>query len=367
MPIPKPKPGEAVKDFMSRCMADSVMLNDYKDPKQRMAICVKQEPTASKELFVEKDDKQRLITAPVLIPDTPDCEFHKGEDPLSASKIESMAYAYMKHRHVDEVHNFAQTQKDVGVPVASWILDKDQVYKNINGKDVELPKGTWMATVKVEDDKTWHGVESGNYKGFSVWALSKDSAERIQSAMKGKVLIKDLTDPVGFAISIVPKPCVHDAIFCSIKEAEGAEKAGRTISNRTFAALRTAYDNLGKLLTTAEGERTAKKDDKDEGDVIKMEMTKEEFKEMIEGIIDAKMPKQEPEAKKEEPKEDTELKDTKEALKTAEDKIKDLEKRLGEPKEGNALKGQDDLKETKKVKSVYEETGRDAMGRKIDK
>ena len=38
MPIPKPKAGEKRRDFMTRCMSDNTMVNEYgKD--QRLAIC----------------------------------------------------------------------------------------------------------------------------------------------------------------------------------------------------------------------------------------------------------------------------------------------------------------------------------------
>lgn len=42
MPIPKPKQGEKKKDYISRCMADSVMLKEYPDQKKRAGICYSQ-------------------------------------------------------------------------------------------------------------------------------------------------------------------------------------------------------------------------------------------------------------------------------------------------------------------------------------
>ena len=38
MPIPKPKEGEARQTFMSRCLGDSTMVDEY-NPTQRMAVC----------------------------------------------------------------------------------------------------------------------------------------------------------------------------------------------------------------------------------------------------------------------------------------------------------------------------------------
>lgn len=39
MPLPKPNKGENRKDFMSRCIADPIMIKEYKNTDQRLAIC----------------------------------------------------------------------------------------------------------------------------------------------------------------------------------------------------------------------------------------------------------------------------------------------------------------------------------------
>jgi hypothetical protein len=42
MPIPQPHKDENKEKFVSRCMSDEVMKKDYKDGKQRVAICLQQ-------------------------------------------------------------------------------------------------------------------------------------------------------------------------------------------------------------------------------------------------------------------------------------------------------------------------------------
>jgi len=39
MPIPKPKPDEAEKYFISRCMDNPIMKKEFPDNKQRIAVC----------------------------------------------------------------------------------------------------------------------------------------------------------------------------------------------------------------------------------------------------------------------------------------------------------------------------------------
>lgn len=39
MPIPKPSKNETQKDFMIRCVGNPLMVEEYKDRSQRIAIC----------------------------------------------------------------------------------------------------------------------------------------------------------------------------------------------------------------------------------------------------------------------------------------------------------------------------------------
>ena len=42
MPLPSPAKGQQKKDFIESCMASPTMNKEYKDPKQRMAVCYSQ-------------------------------------------------------------------------------------------------------------------------------------------------------------------------------------------------------------------------------------------------------------------------------------------------------------------------------------
>lgn len=51
MPIPKPEKNEDNQKFVSRCMSDEVMKKDYKDTKQRVAVCLSQTKTKGSSLI----------------------------------------------------------------------------------------------------------------------------------------------------------------------------------------------------------------------------------------------------------------------------------------------------------------------------
>jgi hypothetical protein len=57
MPIPKPNKDETKKDFVMRCMVDDVMVREYKDTDQRLAVC-----SSTFENVSRKTTKQNAVS-----------------------------------------------------------------------------------------------------------------------------------------------------------------------------------------------------------------------------------------------------------------------------------------------------------------
>ncbi len=53
MPLPKPKGTESRKDFMQRCMSDSVTVSEFPNTDQRLAVCSKQYRDKYEEVNLE--------------------------------------------------------------------------------------------------------------------------------------------------------------------------------------------------------------------------------------------------------------------------------------------------------------------------
>ena len=81
----------------------------------------------------------------------------------------------------------------------------------------EYPKGTWIATTRIDDEEEIERALNGEYNGYSITTVSKKFADR-QMQLPRRVLMKDIKEPVGFTISLVRNPCVKGAKFCSMKE-----------------------------------------------------------------------------------------------------------------------------------------------------
>ena len=52
MPLPKPRKNETEEKFVERCMADDIMIAEFPDQKQRLAVCYSQ---ALKNKDMKKD------------------------------------------------------------------------------------------------------------------------------------------------------------------------------------------------------------------------------------------------------------------------------------------------------------------------
>jgi hypothetical protein len=60
--------------------------------------------------------------------------------------------------------------------VESWIIEDEQKDKSkLYGFD--LPKGTWMISMKVNNDEVWNDVKEGKVKGFSIEGYFADKFE----------------------------------------------------------------------------------------------------------------------------------------------------------------------------------------------
>lgn len=260
--------------------------------------------------FSAKDDAKRLVTGPVMIPGCEDCDFKRGEKVFSVDEVEDLCHKYnTKFRLADQMHVYGSTGEIIGESVENWTTKEDSEIKNINGDTVQLPKGTWMSTTKVNDDDTWQDVQNGKLRGFSGSYLAEKDANKLLEiissqksdktylenviAMKNRVLIKDLENPIPVTISLVDSPCVYDAIFTSIKnnpDESFANKAGRVLSAANVKIVQDAKEALNKLWSIVESQN---EDDfqsaiTNKGIVVNKEeidMDKSEVEEMIKTSI----------------------------------------------------------------------------------
>lgn len=105
----------------------------------------------------------------------------------------------------------------------SYLLPAPASIKGIDGKTRQYPKGTWIVTAEITDEQTIAETQKGVFTGFSATTIPKEVADNVSFKSSQGLLIKDIPNPVGFAVSLVEKPCVHSAKFCKLKHSQNEE------------------------------------------------------------------------------------------------------------------------------------------------
>ncbi len=170
---------------------------------------------------VIKSDNSIVVTAPVLIPQTPDCDYLRGEklfteEEILTQKEEFDSYAFVDTFHTIRDENSADKTAITGKPVKSYILTEDTELIWVDGSVHEYPKGTWMLSSEITDPLAIQQVENGTLNGWSPSIFPRDQAEKIKAALKASAggLVKDISDPVTAVVSLVPKPCQQKNRLC---------------------------------------------------------------------------------------------------------------------------------------------------------
>ena len=76
--------------------------------------------------------------------------------------------------------------------VESWIIEDEKLDKS-KKYGFDLPKGTWMISMKVNNDEVWQKVKAGEVKGFSIEGYFADKYE-MSEQYKKDLIIKQLKE-----------------------------------------------------------------------------------------------------------------------------------------------------------------------------
>lgn len=133
-------------------------------------------------VFSVFNNEQRLVVGPAMIPDKMIIRRNEITGNIyyvyfTSETIKKLQQKFMQEKLLDKT-NIEHGNKFLrGVDVVeSWIVedeekDKQQVF------GMGYPKGTWMITMKVNDDQTWEKVKDGKLKGFSVQGYFLEKAK----------------------------------------------------------------------------------------------------------------------------------------------------------------------------------------------
>jgi hypothetical protein len=135
-------------------------------------VALSKEEEEKQQVFLESNEKH-LVYGAALIPDK-DIYRNNGEQEFyinfSKESIEKMSQDFMKEYRQYEVKTDHEDVANEVCVVESWLV-ADSYKDKANALGINVPEGTWMVAMKVNNIETWDSIKSGELKGFSVESM----------------------------------------------------------------------------------------------------------------------------------------------------------------------------------------------------
>ena len=129
--------------------------------------------------LAEVDAEKRILMGAALIPNK-QIYRKNGKDEFyvffSEATVKKASELFLKNGNQSNATLEHKAKFDGATVVESWIIDNPDMDKS-KQYGFSLPKGTWMISMKIEDDKVWADVKDGKYKGFSIEGFFADKLE----------------------------------------------------------------------------------------------------------------------------------------------------------------------------------------------
>src|SRR5210317_756486 len=136
--------------------------------------------------LAEVDKEKRILMGALLIPNKPIYR-RNGEDEyyiyFSKDTVLKASQKYLMAGNQNNSTMEHQYELQGLSLVESWIIE-DEVHDKSRKYGMDLPIGTWMGAVKVNNDDVWNNyVKTGKVKGFSIEGYFADKMPRPQESI----------------------------------------------------------------------------------------------------------------------------------------------------------------------------------------
>ena len=154
-------------------------------------VALKNEEIKLAEISKEK----KILMGALLIPNKP--IYRQGDDGeyyifFSKDTISKASQMYLKNGYQkNSTLEHEQTLSGLTL-VESWLVE-DEVHDKSRKYGLNVPVGTWMGSVKVDNEDIWQEyVKKGIVKGFSIEGYFADKMESPKDSIKEKMSSDDL-------------------------------------------------------------------------------------------------------------------------------------------------------------------------------
>ncbi len=177
------------------------------------AISVVEQPAIEEDFVALKNQQQeiklaevsaekRILMGAALVPEKPIYRSNGEEEfyiYFSKDTVVKASQMFLKRGNQSKA-TLEHAEAIGGMTVVeSWLVE-DEVHDKSRKYDLNVPVGTWMVSMKVDNDEVWNDyVKTGKVKGFSIEGYFADKLQRPQDKQKDQlseeeILIKKLID-----------------------------------------------------------------------------------------------------------------------------------------------------------------------------
>ena len=126
--------------------------------------------TQKKQVFAMQNQEKRLLMGAALIPDKPiyrtdgENEYYVYFSKDTIRKAMELFFKNGYQRNATIEHDY---EVDGTTIVESWIIEDETLDKS-RAYGLDLPVGTWMVSMKIDNESIWKRIKDGEFKGFSI-------------------------------------------------------------------------------------------------------------------------------------------------------------------------------------------------------
>jgi hypothetical protein len=142
--------------------------------------------------LAEVDKEKRILMGAALIPNKPiyrqsgEQEYYIFFSKATVRKASELFFIKGNQNNATLEH---QLELKGLTAVESWIVESEQDKSRMY--DLNVPIGTWMVSMKVNNDDVWKKVKAGEVKGFSIEGFFADKLERSNEPVKQSKMSKE--------------------------------------------------------------------------------------------------------------------------------------------------------------------------------
>lgn len=150
-------------------------------------------------ILAKVDEDKRLLVGPALIPNKQIYRVDEitGEEYyvyFSKATVKRASELYLIHNNQKSA-TYEHNERLAGVTtVESWIIQDENMDKSRLYGYKDLPKGTWMVSMKIENQEIWDMIKRKEVQGYSIEGYFVDRMSKMSKTTNTDDILKALAD-----------------------------------------------------------------------------------------------------------------------------------------------------------------------------